>query len=230
MWIKICANTCVEDALTAAEDGADAVGFVFAPSRRQVTAEQVRPMTAALPHAVERVGVFAGQTEREIAHTAALAGLTAVQLHGGLDLAFADRLRAVLGPEIGLIHTVHWDVGDEAAALHVAACLQQARELPAADRLLLDARVGKASGGLGVGYDWTAAAKVLDRAAENGAAGDGVNRRIIVAGGLNAANVREAIGAMQPYGVDVASGVEREPGRKDREQVRAFIRNARSAG
>ena len=77
-WVKICANTCVDDALAAAEDGADAVGFVFAPSRRQVTAEQVRTISSALPPGVERVGVFAGETERGIAETVRLAGLTAV--------------------------------------------------------------------------------------------------------------------------------------------------------
>ena len=89
MWVKICANTELEDALEAARRGADAVGFVFAPSVRLMHAKQVRPITERLPAGVERVGVFAAAAAETIVSAVQEAGLTAVQLHGGLDLALA---------------------------------------------------------------------------------------------------------------------------------------------
>ena len=85
MWVKICGNTNLEDAALAAELGADAVGFVFAASKRQVTAAQVAAITMHLPEEVERIGVFDSHDAGEIAAVAQEAGLTAVQLHGGLD-------------------------------------------------------------------------------------------------------------------------------------------------
>src|SRR5450631_152443 len=92
MWVKICGNTNLEDAALAAELGADAVGFVFAESKRQVTAAQVAAITPHLPEGVERVGVFYSRDVEEIAATVAEAGLTAVQLHGGLDEGLIDVL------------------------------------------------------------------------------------------------------------------------------------------
>ena len=92
MWIKICGNTNVEDARLAVELGADAVGFVFAESKRQVTAAQVGAITAQLPDGVERVGVFDSLGAEEIAGVADEAGLTAVQLQGGLDEELVERL------------------------------------------------------------------------------------------------------------------------------------------
>ena len=92
MWVKICGNTNLEDAALAAKLGADAVGFVFAESKRQVTATQVAAITARLPAGVERVGVFYSHDAEEIAETVETAGLTAVQLHGGLDEVLLMRL------------------------------------------------------------------------------------------------------------------------------------------
>ena len=226
MWVKICANTNLEDALQAAEAGADAVGFVFAPSKRQVTPEQVGRITARLPAGIERVGVFASEPEsmgdaaERITRSVDVAGLTAVQMHRGLDLRLAEALRKRLPAEVSLIHTVHWKVDhDVAAAEQVGEALRQARGLPGAQRVLVDAKVGHVSGGLGVAYDWTVAARVLMN--------PGV--QIIVAGGLRPETVADAIRTLKPYGVDVASGVEREPGRKDYARVAAFIEGARSA-
>jgi phosphoribosylanthranilate isomerase len=93
MWVKICGNTNLKDAALAAELGADAVGFVFAASKRQVTAAQVAAITACLPAVVERVGVFDSQDAEVIATTAYAAGLTAVQLHGGFDEPLLDACR-----------------------------------------------------------------------------------------------------------------------------------------
>src|SRR6185369_8323927 len=111
MWVKICGNTNLEDALLAAELGADALGFVFAESKRQVTAAQVAMITPHLPAGIERVGVFYSRDAKEIASIVREAGLNAVQLHGGLDIELARELRDILGADAGLIQTLHWTVG-----------------------------------------------------------------------------------------------------------------------
>jgi phosphoribosylanthranilate isomerase len=222
MWVKICANTCAEDALKAAELGADAVGFVFAPSKRQVTAEQVRAISAVLPVDVERVGVFGGGTVDEIAAVVERSGLTAVQMHGGVNLAFAERLAARMGPEIAIIETLHWSVDEDAAsAARVRAQMQAVVEDGAKYRVLVDAKVGASPlGGTGRTFTWEHAKDVLTSQPA---------LRVIVAGGLRPDNVAEAIRVLRPWGVDVASGVEREPGRKDFAKLKAFIENARGA-
>jgi phosphoribosylanthranilate isomerase len=217
MWVKICANTNLADALRAAELGADAVGFVFAPSKRQMTPEQVRRIADALPADVERVGVFGAGPADEIARAARLAGLTAVQLHTEFDAAKTERLEELL-PEVSIIQAAHWVVGGEGAD-GVARQLESiAREAPG--RVLVDAKVGGASGGLGVRFDWTEAAGVL---------GYPRGLWVVLAGGLGPENVAEAIRTVRPWGVDVASGVESEPGRKDWVKMKAFIENARGA-
>jgi phosphoribosylanthranilate isomerase len=226
MWIKICANTNLVDALLAAELGADAVGFVFARSVRQVGVEQVRQITDQLPPSVERVGVFAGgelgADPAMVADAAVEAGLDTVQMHGGLDLEWAAELREQMGPAISVIHTVHWQVGeDEAAEREVRAQLRELAGAGLGERVLIDAKIGSASGGLGVRFDWRRAKAVLDEAA--------AGLEVIVAGGLRPENVAEAVQTLRPYGVDVASGVERRPGQKDADRLKAFIENARRA-
>lgn len=221
MWVKICANTTLADALAAAEAGADAIGFVFAPSKRQVSSPQVREIAAGLPSGVERVGVFGSLPAEEIAAAALHARLTGVQLHGGFDAATSARLAELLGPEVVLIQTVHWaiDRGDRAAG-EVELAFATLEDVASHPRVLLDAKLNGASGGLGVSFDWHSAGDVLTRH-------PGV--RTILAGGLRPETVVEAIHTVGPYGVDVASGVERSPGIKDHEKVREFIRNARGA-
>jgi len=222
MWVKICANTCVEDALKAAELGADAVGFVFAPSKRRVTPAQVGLITRELPPTVERVGVFGVGSVEEIALAVEEAGLDAVQMHGGVDLDFADRLGRRLGPSIQIIETMHWSVEQDAASsarvfMQMAEVAQHAKKY----RVLVDAKVGSSpSGGTGRTFNWSKARSVLTSQPE---------LRVIVAGGLDPENVAEAIRVLQPWGVDVASGVEREPGRKDFDKLKRFIENARGA-
>jgi phosphoribosylanthranilate isomerase len=224
MWVKICANTNLKDAAMAADLGADAVGFVFAPSKRQVTAAQVATITTHLPESVERVGVFATGDVQEIARTVADAGLTAVQLHGAFDLDFAARLTARLGPEISLIQTVHWTVGNVGNASQtaddVARQLADLASASPASRVLVDSKIGTASGGTGVSFDWSDARAVF--------AGQ-PQLRIVVAGGLTPDNVAQAVHQLNPWGVDVASGVESSPGRKDPTRLANFIANARRA-
>ena len=224
MWVKICANTNIEDALLAAELGADAVGFVFAPSKRQVKVEQVAAITPHLPGAVERVGVFHGSTSadvEQIASAAEHAGLTAVQMHGGLNLLFARALARRLVHAVKLIHTAHWLLDeDEASASRVSAHLAELEAEDGVSRILVDAKVGEASGGLGVSFNWERAASVLQCSAK---------QEVIIAGGLTPENVTQAITKLRPYGVDVASGVELRPGTKDPDRLQMFIRAARGA-
>lgn len=222
MWIKICGNTNLEDAQMAAEMGADAVGFVFAPSRRRVTAKDVAQITPHLPANVERIGVFDSLYAEEIAAVVREAGLTAVQLHGGGELVLAKRLNELFEGRVGLIQTVHWSVDEGSESAN--AVRQRLNEIEAAngiERVLIDSKVGQATGGTGVSFDWAAARAVL-----HGGSG---RSKMIVAGGLRPENVAEAISKLNPWGVDVASGVEKAPGRKDPEKLAAFIRNAREA-
>lgn len=222
MWIKICANTNLEDAQMAAELGADAVGFVFAPSRRRVTAKDVAQITPHLSASVERIGVFDSLYAEEIAAAVREAGLSAVQLHGGGELVLARRLNELFEGKIGIIQTVHWAID---GGLDSAKAVQQRLNAIEAggtiERVLIDSQVGQATGGTGVSFDWAAARGVL-------ASGSG-HLKMIVAGGLRPENVAEAISKLHPWGVDVASGVERGPGRKDPDKLAGFIRNARAA-
>lgn len=222
MWIKICANTNLDDAQMAAELGADAVGFVFAPSRRRVTAKDVAQITPHLPEGVERVGVFDSLYAEEIAAAVREAGLSAVQLHSGGELILARRLNELFEGEIRIIQTVHWAVDEaEDNAKSVQQRLKAIEASGAIERILIDSKVGQASGGTGVSFDWAAAREVL-------ASGSG-RLKMIVAGGLRPENVAEAISKLHPWGVDVASGVERGPGRKDPDKLAEFIKNARAA-
>lgn len=224
MWIKICANTNLDDARMAAELGADAVGFVFAPSRRRVTAKEVAQITPHLPANLERVGVFDSRCADEIAAAVREGGLNAVQLHGGGELVLVRRLNEMFEGRVRIIQTVHWAVNDgDESAKTVKQRLGEIETGRVVERVLIDSKVGQATGGTGVTFDWAAARSILSD-------GDGTRRlKIIVAGGLRPDNVAEAIHELNPWGLDVASGVERGPGRKDATKLADFINNARAA-
>lgn len=222
MWIKICANTNLDDAQLAAELGADAVGFVFGPSTRQVTAADVARITPHLPEGLECVGVFPALDAQQIAAIAQECGLTAVQLHGGVSFELLRQLDKIFNGQVRLIQTVHWQVdADTASAAIVAEQLRQIDADGLAARVLIDAKVGPALGGTGVSFDWDAARVTLAEA--------GAGLKVIVAGGLRADNVADAIRRLNPWGVDVASGVEQSPGRKSPEKLATFIRAARNS-
>jgi phosphoribosylanthranilate isomerase len=220
-WVKICGNTSLSDARLAVEYGADALGFVFAESKRRVTPEHVGTITPHLPEGVERVGVFYSRDAAEIASISEQAGLTAAQLHGGLDLSLIEELRHRLGEGFGLIQTLHWIVGSDSGQ----RLKQELEELSGSgivDRVLVDSKIGTVGGGTGVAFDWKAARSILQHAPSG--------LRIIAAGGLRPENVGEAIRELSPWGVDVASGVEAAPGQKDPEKLRTFVDAAKQEG
>jgi phosphoribosylanthranilate isomerase len=218
MWIKICANTSLADAMVAAEAGADAVGFVFASSPRRVTAEQVATIVPELPAEIEKIGVFVGASVDEIVATVEAAGLTGVQLHSEVTADATAKLRARFGPGLRILRVVHFEAG---APERAVAAAQDASADASVDAILVDSRTATAVGGTGQAYDWGEARRAVF--------GEMKELRLVAAGGLTPENVAEAIATLHPWGVDVVSGVEAGPGRKDAAKVRAFVANARAA-
>jgi len=217
IWIKICGNTTLKDALLAVEAGADAVGFVFARSPRQVTAAQVAAIVPHLPASVEKIGVFVDATLEEIVSMVQACGLTGVQLHFDADPKLPARLHERLGPKLRILRVMHF--GAETAEDHAAQLAEHVRN-PHVDAVLVDSRTATAVGGTGVTFEWAEARKTIFF--------DAGELKRIAAGGLNPGNVAEAIAALRPWGVDVASGVEAAPGRKDPAKVREFVIRARN--
>ncbi|MGA2857227.1 MAG: phosphoribosylanthranilate isomerase [Candidatus Sulfotelmatobacter sp.] len=216
-WIKICGMTNLEDALVAVEAGADAVGFVFyEKSPRCVSVEVAREIVAKLPEEVEKVGVFVDADCDRIRSVVLQAGLTAVQLHGkrSMDSVWQDARSAI--ECIGVSKLIPMIPGN---ALKDGGILISERVHERTFAVLIDSQVNGMSGGTGAVWDWEATHGMVQSL--------GFRMPVIVAGGLTPANVREAVALFQPFGVDVASGVETRPGKKDAEKVRAFVRAAR---
>lgn len=217
LWVKICGNTSLEDARLAVEAGADAVGFVFAPSPRRVTAAEVAAITPHLPQAIEKIGVFVDAGLDEIDSTVRACGLTGVQLHSDAAPELPAKLRERLGTALRILRVVHFEAAAADAISHKIATYQRD---PQVDAVLVDSQTHAAVGGSGVAFDWAEARKTVF--SESG------RLKLIAAGGLNPDNVAEAIKTLRPWGVDVVSGVESAPGRKDADKVRSFVARARS--
>jgi phosphoribosylanthranilate isomerase len=205
LFVKICGITSGEDARVAAEAGADAVGFVFWPeSPRCVAGARAREIGECLPPEIVRVGVFVDASPDEMARVAEEARLDVLQLHGD------ER------PEsLGDLPLRAWKAVRVGPGFVAADALRYEGR---AAGLLLDTRTAGAPGGTGRSFDWSLAVAVRQRASF-----------LMLAGGLDPLNVRSAIRAVRPDGVDVSSGVESAPGRKDAEKVRAFLRAVREA-
>jgi phosphoribosylanthranilate isomerase len=218
IWIKICANTSLEDALMAAAAGADAVGFVFAPSPRRVTAAQVAAITPHLPATVEKIGVFVDTGLEEIISTVQTCALTGIQLHFDADPELPARLHTRLGPELRILRVVRFSAETKAQCTVQIVKYDQD---PNVDAVLVDSRIATAAGGTGIAFDWVEARKAFFQTPD-------ARKRRIAAGGLNPANVAEAIAALHPWGVDVVSGVEASPGHKNPAKVRKFVARART--
>lgn len=213
MWVKVCANTSLEDAQMVVDAGADAVGFVFAESPRQMTVEQVRGIAPLLPVNVEKIGVFVDAEFDELIAAIETCELTGVQLHTASDPAVTRRLRERYGRErLRILKVIHFQQGLEAE-------LRAAESDDAIDGVLVDSRTATLVGGTGIPFDWKAASRSFA----------GSRLRLIAAGGLNPENVGDAIAMLRPCGVDAASGVEARPRKKDPEKVAEFIRAARRA-
>ena len=221
-WVKICGITNLEDALTAVEVGADALGFVFhEESSRYVTPEAAREIIKHLPERVEKVGVFAKASAEQVSAAATHSGTTAIQvsvdagpLEGDRDCAYCFEQLVHGKPPIKLIPALSMQrVRPEGPAMIWNA--------DAVYAFLLDSGWGVQPGGTGRQFDWAAneaTTKVIKNLAN-----------VIVAGGLTPTNVTEAMRILKPWGVDVSSGVEAAPGRKNPEKVRAFIAAVREA-
>ncbi len=220
MWVKICGITTLEDAQTAVAAGADAVGFVFADSPRRVTVESVRRITDTLPPQIEKIGVFVDADLATVLHAVEQAGLTGAQLHGEDRSGIAGALleeRKKISRGFRVVHVLHYR-GD---ANRFTSQLRSLTKKSAVDTILIDTGIAGRQGGTGISFDWQAAQASFAEAAPH--------VRLIAAGGLNPENVRQAIETLQPWGVDVSSGVEFAPGRKHAKRVEDFVRAARAA-
>jgi len=215
LWIKICGTTSLADAQLAADAGVDAVGFVLAPSPRQVTAEQVAAIVPHLPAAIEKIGVFVDATFEAVESAVNAAGLTGVQLHSGAGPDLPALLKARFGAGFKVLRVVHFGAG----AAEQAAAIDRD---PNVDAVLVDSRTSTAVGGTGVAFDWSSARDALFQ-------NPGGRKNRIAAGGLTPSNVAEAIATLRPWGADVVSGVESAPGTKDPDKVRQFVLNAKAA-
>lgn len=210
MMIKICGVRTRDHALTAVEAGADMLGLVFAPSRRQISLEDAASIADAARvaasdrgRAIALIGVFVNETVDRIRDIARSCGLDGVQLSGDESVAYADELALLT-----VIKAIRFDdtVQERAWLMHDWSHV----------RLLVDARVPGSYGGAGVVADWGRAAELARW------------RPVILAGGLTPENVADAVARVRPWGVDVSSGVESN-GVKDHEKIRAFIAAARAA-
>lgn len=214
-WVKICGMTNLEDALVAVEAGADAVGFVFyEKSPRCVTVETAREIVEKLPEKVDRIGVFVNERPERVSEIADEAGLTKVQFHG-------DEYQT---PQTYSVNR------DAFFCLPAMETLREFRrgsafvifhDFPNLAGILLDSGTLETRGGTGKTFAWGEARGFVSAVRSQ--------HHVVVAGGLNSANVGWAVDLLEPWGVDVASGVEARPGKKDPEKVRAFVRAVREA-
>ncbi len=197
--VKICGITRLEDATACAVMGADFIGFIFAESPRRIEPEEARFIIRNLPFPVNTVGVFVNESLGRIREVKDFCGLDAVQLHG--DVA-EDAIAGLDGMVIKVLSLGTSDEPDHEAYPNAA--------------LLLDTYSPHVPGGTGKTFDWNLAVAVARK------------RPIFLAGGLTAENVADAVRMVRPYAVDVASGVELAPGRKDHAKLERFISRAKT--
>lgn len=198
--VKICGLTSSEDALLAADCGADAIGLVFySKSARAVTAPQALDICRSLPAFVTTVGLFVNPEEEEVRTVLKHVHLDCLQFHGDESAAFCASfgipyMKAIrVRPELNL--------------------LEEIAKYSTSSAILLDSYDKNSAGGTGIAFDWRIARRCVEEA----------RGKIVLAGGLTAINVAEAIRLVAPYAVDVSSGVESEPGRKSKERMSSFF-------
>ncbi|WP_282171912.1 phosphoribosylanthranilate isomerase [Cytobacillus firmus] len=199
MKVKVCGISDISTALSAIDSGADALGFVFAESKRKITPEAAGEIIKELPRDFLKVGVFVNETKENIEEIASISGINVIQLHGDETPEFCSSF------SLPVIKALSIGSPDDLSKLDEYAC----------EYVLLDSPKGKYRGGNGVSFDWS----ILNKNSKH-------DKKIILAGGLNPENVWEGIKAANPYMVDVSSGVETE-GKKDLEKIKRFIDNAK---
>lgn len=201
MKVKICGITDLETALAAVDYGADAIGFVFAESKRKITEDKARAIVSRLPKSVLKVGVFVNESEENIERISSFVGLTHIQLHGDETKEFCE---SISNPVI------------KAVSISNHESLMKVEEF-SCEFILVDGPKGKYRGGNGLSFDWNLLNSSLIK-----------DKKVILAGGLTEENVEEAIRLIKPYMVDVSSGVETE-GKKDVKKIRAFLKKAKGS-
>ncbi|EKN65827.1 N-(5'-phosphoribosyl)anthranilate isomerase [Neobacillus bataviensis LMG 21833] len=202
MNVKICGITDVETALATAGYGADAIGFVFAESKRRVSIEKAKEIVASLPIDVCKVGVFVNETREEIERITSVVGLTHIQLHGDEPASFCESL------SLPVIKSISFQGNDG---------LAESVQFPG-EYILLDSPKEKYRGGNGTAFEWNEVNTALLS-----------EKKVILAGGLHVNNVEQAINIIKPDMVDVSSGVESE-GVKDLVKIKEFIEKVKKLG
>lgn len=200
MFVKVCGTTSEEDALLAVAMGADAVGFIFAPSTRQVAPRLVNDIVRRLPPEILTVGVFRDESPERVVEIVQKTGLRAAQLHGHESVEQVQRVKE----RVPIVFKA-FAAGDSA--------VRQARAYGVSAVLVDNPQPGS-----GHVFDWSLAEDVPG------------GLKLMLAGGLGPDNVADAIHTVHPWGVDAASGLEASPGKKDPRKLRAFIANAKKAG
>lgn len=209
-WIKFCGTTSLDDALASIDAGADALGFIFAGSKRGIVPDKAQEIIRDLPAGVERIGVFFDCAGAGIASVVNRVDLTGIQMHGGRDFPpeVYDHLPEDRRGKLRKIKTILVDRD-----------FARTWEGTMASSDFVDAWMLDSGAGGGKTFDWHLAKTQLARRKD----------RFIIAGGLTPQNVGDAVRIFLPWGVDVATGIERDPGRKDPEKMKAFVAAVRKA-
>ncbi len=203
MKVKICGITDDQTAHIATCAGADAIGFVFAESKRQIDVEKAKQISKTIPSNILKIGVFVNETKKKMESIYEEVGLTHLQLHGDETPEFCQTLKY---PVI------------KAMRIEEESDIHQIERFNCCDFILVDSPYGKYRGGNGTTFDWNL---LLNKSI--------LNEKLIVAGGLTTENVHEAIKLTKPFMLDVSSGVETD-GKKDAEKIKAFIKKAKIGG
>jgi phosphoribosylanthranilate isomerase len=200
-WIKICGITNIEDALKAASLGVDALGFIFAPSSRRVEPDVAQKIIRALPKTLLKVGVFVNEERKEVQRVAEYCSLNGLQFHGEESPEYCQNF----------FHPIF-------KAIHIKD-LESLKDMEKYGdvSILLDTYSPVQAGGTGNPFPWEIALIAKEK------------RNFILSGGLSQDNVREAISKMRPWGVDVCSGVETIPGKKDLLKMAEFVKEVKKA-
>jgi phosphoribosylanthranilate isomerase len=205
LWIKICGVTRNRDALLAAELGADAIGLVFyANSPRALVATQISNVVANVSGSVSVIGLFVNPTREEVEVVLDTGLVDVLQFHGAEDEEFCNSFDI---PYLKAFQVKDIQSLDSALSKYRTATY-----------ILLDSYSGKKMGGTGQKFDWSIGEKIVRN----------LGQKVVVAGGLKPENIKDAVIKMNPFGVDVSSGIESSPGLKDAEKLRKFIEGARS--